>query len=94
MTKARKKTPYRDQRSILVDNFRHYMDMMHQSNDGGTLIYRYGIAMGYAIALIDCGVLHNTDGLEYLNELLETHNKLVPRMKVVKVPIKQTMSEN
>ena len=70
------------------------MAMMHDSDDGGTLTYRYGIAMGYAIALMDCGVLHSTEGFEHLKELLETHNKLVPRMKAVKVPIKQIMPES
>lgn len=94
MTKKRKKTRHGDQRSALVDNFRDRMDLMHHSTDGGTLTHRYGIAMGYLIALIDCGVLHSIDGLEHLKELLEAHNELVPRMKVVKVPIKQTMPEN
>jgi len=93
MTKARKKTPHRDQRSVLMDNFREQMDLMHHSSNGGTLTYRYGIATGYLTALIDCGVLHSTDELEHLKELLETHNKLVPRMKAMKVPIKQTMPE-
>lgn len=94
MTKKRKKSRHGVKRSALVDKLRERMDLMHHSTDGGTLTYRYGVSMGYLIALIDCGVLHSIDGLEHLKELIETHNKLVPRMKATKVPIKQTMPEN
>lgn len=94
MAKARKKTPSRDQRSVLIDNLRGHMGLMYYSDNGGTLTYRYGIATGYLIALIDCGVLHSTDEFGYLKDLLEVHNELVPKMKVTKVPIKQTIPEN
>lgn len=81
------------QRRVLLTNAREWIATMRDAEDGATLTHRSGRAEGYVFALLACGVLDPVEAVELFREALDLHNELVPSMRKIKVPIKQSPLE-